>query len=96
MCRSLIVLAVLAAGCSSASSDLRPFVAVAGKYSLMEKTSPTPSPKPDGLCENCRGTGKVGDGRVAVTCPVCDGTGKSKTAEAPCKDGTCQPKTIRR
>lgn len=34
------------------------------------------------VCENCDGTGKLGDGRVFVDCPVCDGTGKrtNKTA----------------
>ena len=36
--------------------------------------------KPDGpvsdKCENCNGTGRVGDGTVFVKCPVCDGTGK--------------------
>jgi len=28
------------------------------------------------ICENCNGTGKLGDGTVSVECPVCDGTGK--------------------
>lgn len=28
-------------------------------------------------CENCRGTGKIGDGRIVYDCPVCKGTGKS-------------------
>lgn len=95
MSRSLVVLVVFMAGCTVGSpEDLRPFVAVAGKYSLMDK--PAPAPSPSGVCENCRGTGKVGDGRVMVTCPVCDGTGKPKTAPE-CKDGTCPtPKIIRR
>lgn len=35
-------------------------------------------------CENCGGSGKVGDGRVFVECPVCDGTGK-KTDKPPVK-----------
>lgn len=38
-----------------------------------------PAPEPVGdTCENCNGTGKVGDGRVFVKCPECDGTGKRK------------------
>lgn len=32
---------------------------------------PTP-----GVCQNCDGSGKVGDGRIVITCPVCKGTGK--------------------
>ena len=32
---------------------------------------------PAGQCENCNGTGKIGDGRIVLTCPVCEGTGKA-------------------
>lgn len=72
----LAILAVLVVGCSQAAPrDLRPFVAVAAKYSLMEETQPQPD---SDVCRNCRGTGKVGDGKVSVTCPACDGTGKAK------------------
>jgi DnaJ-class molecular chaperone len=28
-------------------------------------------------CENCSGTGRLGDGVISVKCPVCDGTGKA-------------------
>lgn len=34
-----------------------------------------PTPVPSGKCENCGGTGKVGDGTVSVPCAVCDGDG---------------------
>jgi DnaJ-class molecular chaperone len=27
-------------------------------------------------CENCHGTGKLGDGQIVTVCPVCKGTGK--------------------
>lgn len=40
------------------------------------KDAPPSPPQPEGICENCNGRGKVGDGRVMVTCPVCKGTGK--------------------
>lgn len=53
--------------------DLQPFVSAAGAYSLMGSGSSAPEPK---VCANCRGAGKVGDGRVFVICPVCKGTGK--------------------
>ena len=33
------------------------------------------SPSSD-VCDNCGGTGRLGDGVVSVECPVCDGTGK--------------------
>ena len=35
---------------------------------------------PDARCDNCDGTGQVGDGTVAVTCVVCDGTGRVSDA----------------
>lgn len=38
--------------------------------------SPQPGPQPGGICENCNGRGKVGDGTVMVTCAVCNGTGR--------------------
>jgi RecJ-like exonuclease len=93
-----IAVALLVAGCSSEPEDLRPFVAVAMKYSLMAEGKPAPAISTD--CMNCRGTGKVGDGRVMSTCPVCNGTGKvtpatqPAAAAPPCKDGTCPPKAI--
>ncbi len=34
-----------------------------------------PAPASD-TCDNCDGTGKIGDGRIVMTCPVCKGTGK--------------------
>ena len=42
--------------------------------------------------DNCNGTGKVGDGRIVMTCPVCKGTGKKPkpaAASAPCPNGRC-------
>ena len=46
---------------------------------------PTPV---DSRCENCNGTGKIGDGRIIMTCPECKGTGK--TAASICVEG-CKP-----
>jgi len=34
-----------------------------------------PAPASD-KCENCDGTGKLGDGRIVTVCPACKGTGK--------------------
>jgi len=34
------------------------------------------------VCDNCNGTGKVGDGTVFVECAACDGTGKRKKEKA--------------
>jgi RecJ-like exonuclease len=93
MYKYLIVLVALLAGCSSAAEDLRPFVAVAGRYSLMADKKPGPAIQTD--CNNCRGTGKVGDGTVSSKCPVCNGTGKVTSSAAPCKDGTCPKPTSR-
>lgn len=40
------------------------------------KNAPPSPPQPEGKCDNCGGKGKVGDGTVMVTCPVCKGSGK--------------------
>jgi DnaJ-class molecular chaperone len=42
-----------------------------------------PAPASD-KCENCHGTGKLGDGRIVTKCPVCDGTGKKP--KSVCRD----------
>jgi DnaJ-class molecular chaperone len=39
------------------------------------KQEMAPAPASD-TCDNCDGTGKIGDGRIVMTCPVCKGTGK--------------------
>lgn len=88
--KAVCCLALLVAGCRPASPpppDLRPWIAVTGVYALMSP-SPAPlppAPAPGAACENCRGTGKVGDGTVFTTCTVCNGTGvtPSKAPAAP-------------
>ena len=57
---------------------------IASAAAATDKTSPTPpAPSPTGECDNCNGTGKLGDGTVFVPCPVCGGDGiKSEPAAA--------------
>jgi len=93
MYKFILMLTALLCGCSSAAEDLRPFVAVAGRYSLMTQAKPAPAIQTD--CSNCRGTGVVGDSKVTSKCPVCNGTGKVVSSSAPCKDGKCPPNTSR-
>jgi RecJ-like exonuclease len=93
MYKFAIVSLLAVGGCSSVAEDLRPFVAVAGRYSLMAHAKPAPAPST--ACMNCRGTGKVGDGTVMSTCPICKGTGKVVSSSAPCKDGACPKSTSR-
>jgi len=87
MIRPIAIVAVLLlAGCEiptpapspSVSGDSR-YAAAAWSWSLATHGGRTPSPTPSPLgdqCENCHGTGRLGDGTVSVTCPVCNGTGK--------------------
>lgn len=42
---------------------------------LRHEIAPTPA---SDKCDNCDGTGTLGDGRISVKCPMCDGTGKKK------------------
>lgn len=93
MSRHLLLFTLAVCGCSSAPEDLRPFVAVAGRYSLMIESKPAPAVKTD--CSNCRGLGYLTDSTVRSQCPICKGTGKVLSTAAPCKDGTCPPSTKR-
>ena len=40
------------------------------------RATPDTTPKSSDKCSNCNGTGKIGDGKIVMTCPVCNGTGK--------------------
>lgn len=85
-----IIALILVVGCDVAPVNNRDAKAVAcgvlATVSLDAPPMPTPSPAPTPnpapkpspgpkKCENCNGTGKVGDGRVFVPCPVCGGDG---------------------
>lgn len=48
----------------------------AWSIAIEQSANPQPQPQPSGDCENCNGTGRLGDGRVSVPCPVCGGDGK--------------------
>lgn len=80
--RLILVSLVTIGGCvatlpyddASVTADLAVEVA---RVTVANRLKPEPKPVGD-TCENCGGTGKVGDGRVFVKCPECDGTGKRK------------------
>lgn len=42
---------------------------------VQKRTKTIPDSVPGSECSSCGGTGKLGDGVVAVTCQACDGTG---------------------
>lgn len=75
-------LALVASLLVPASGWAGPFSAlIAASAAATAPNRPAPAPNPPGgVCDNCDGTGKLGDGTVAVTCPVCKGTGKSPPA----------------
>ena len=49
---------------------------MAAAVAATKQSAPAPAPVDSEKCENCNGTGKIGDGTVMFTCTVCDGTGK--------------------
>lgn len=79
--RWLLVLILALAGCVAslpADPGLDADLAAEGARLLIQLRKEQ-APKPNGdACENCNGLGKVGDGRVFVPCPACDGTGRRK------------------
>ena len=86
MTRLLVVVALFVAGCGQASApalSLREECRLGAWLALhVAREAPplkVPSPdKPDqgDTCEDCGGSGKVGDGTVFVTCGTCGGTGR--------------------
>jgi Zn finger protein HypA/HybF involved in hydrogenase expression len=80
--RWLIVLVVLVVGCVATlpSDDVTVSADLAAEAARMvvqlrQEIHPNPTPVSD-RCENCNGTGKIGDGRIVMKCPTCGGTGK--------------------
>lgn len=79
-----IIALIFVVGCDVAPVNSRDAKAIAcgvlATNSLDSAPSPTPTPNPapkpgPTKCDNCNGTGRVGDGRVFVPCPVCGGDG---------------------
>jgi hypothetical protein len=86
--RCLLIALLFVVGCSPkrsevnlAQADAAAAIAWVAAVEAQSTPAPKPTPKPDGEdCENCDGTGKVGDGVIEKTCQVCGGTGKKKRA----------------
>lgn len=79
--RFVIVFSLATVGCVASlpadpgiSADL---ATEAARMVLVLRQGLPPTPAPAGECENCNGTGKIGDGRIVLKCPVCDGSGKA-------------------
>jgi len=82
-----LVLCVTFVGCDKAAPGPLP-VAVADGWAWamvgaasLEAAEPRPKPVPGSPCSTCNGTGKVGDGRVAVECQDCGGDGSVGLAQ---------------
>jgi hypothetical protein len=80
----LSLFAVFLWGCSpQPAAELLPpgyFIPTLAAAAALTTDSKQPSPvtpdNPSGVCPNCNGKGRVGDGTVETICVVCDGTGK--------------------
>jgi hypothetical protein len=81
ICRWILIVVVLFSalfvGCVTASNeDFRPLGSAAIAVHSQSSLPPTPpKPAPGGKCDACKGTGRVGDGRVSVPCQKCGGDG---------------------
>ncbi len=87
--RTLLICCVVLSGCISRPDDAAITADLAcetARLVLVMRQQPAPA---SDKCENCDGTGKIGDGRIVMTCPVCKGTGKKLKSVLQCKDGTC-------
>ena len=93
MKQSRILLVAFVAGCVNAAAVDRPDIVAdmaceTARMAVKLSQEMTPAPASD-KCDNCGGTGKIGDGRIVVTCPVCKGTGK-RAKSVLCTSGSCK------
>lgn len=72
---AILMVSILAAPAEAARRDYRYMAAAIIVLKRQAKPTPAPTPTPVGKCDNCNGTGKLGDGVVSVPCPVCGGDG---------------------
>lgn len=79
--KALLILLVLSA--PAHGGQFVSLISAAAAATIKPNPAPQPQPAPNDICDNCGGTGKLGDGTVSVTCPVCDGTGKKTTSPPP-------------
>jgi DnaJ-class molecular chaperone len=78
--RSYVLGLALLAGCVNATALEHPDIVAdlaceTARMAVQLGQQMAPAPASD-RCDNCDGTGKLGDGRIVTTCPVCKGTGK--------------------
>jgi DnaJ-class molecular chaperone len=74
------LLLVLVIGCVSSAASDRPDIVAdlaceTARMAVRLSQEMAPAPASD-KCQNCDGTGKLGDGRIVTVCPICKGTGK--------------------
>ncbi len=75
--KTLTLLAALLIACPAHAGQFTALITAA-----FAKPNPQPAPAPSGICDNCSGTGKLGDGTITVPCPVCGGDGRLDTADS--------------
>lgn len=80
--RALVLVMLFFAGCLGPGLPDDPTITAdlateTARLVLELRSLPPPAPPPHANCQNCNGTGKIGDGRIVMTCPVCGGTGKA-------------------
>lgn len=75
--KNFILLTAIAVGAATFSvqdtPDISADLAIAASLDQFREESPAGD-----VCENCLGTGKIGDGVVVFDCPVCGGDGKPR------------------
>lgn len=94
--RTVLLLCVLVAGCSPAAdySGVYADLACEAGHAVMKLRGEIPPTPASDQCENCNGTGIIGDGTVKIQCPECKGTGKKMQSVLikNCPDGRCLPR----
>jgi RecJ-like exonuclease len=98
--RLACLMVLLLTGCQPSAdySGIYADLACEAGYAVLKirsQINPTPTPPASDKCDNCDGTGIIGDGRVKIQCPECKGTGKklkSVLVQPDCPDGRCLPR----
>jgi hypothetical protein len=82
--RYVLIIALLCSGGPVAAGEFEglaaSIIAMSNAVRVKPVTPVNPTPV-NGVCPDCDGRGKVGDGRTMLTCGTCDGTGKVKSGD---------------
>ena len=95
----VLAVSLLTGSAAVSHNDVEGYLYSRAGVAIMQPDQAVPQPAPSGKCETCKGTGRVGDGRVFTECLDCGGDGIASTGspisfvavqDVVCENGVCR------